>query len=47
MHITSLKNHFLNTQGEDQVKRENERIQRKTCKDESVWCYKEKSKMVN
>jgi hypothetical protein len=42
-----LENHFLNTQGEDQVKKESEIIQRKIYRDNFFLCYKEKSNILN
>jgi hypothetical protein len=37
----------LTTQGEDEAKKENERIQRTIYKDEKLLCYKQKLKIVN
>jgi hypothetical protein len=37
----------LTTQGEDEAKRESERIKRTIYRDENLLCYKAKSKIVN
>jgi hypothetical protein len=41
------KNHSLTIQGEDEAKRESERIQRMIYRDENLLCYKAKLKIVN